>query len=148
MRNKLISVIENYCEDFGIVTDKKDLNNNAETLTDYLLHNGALLPKYSIYSTVWIIDYFDVDNQCSQIGSGKGSGNIERRVRECFVTSISQVARNDFLYYVQPRKITQRETNGFDCYFWEKSFCDNMLYSSQEEAEKALNNIKTQRKEK
>lgn len=40
-RDRLISVIRNYCDDFGITIDNTDLYVNVETLADYLIANGV-----------------------------------------------------------------------------------------------------------
>lgn len=82
----------------------------------------AYVPVYNLYDSVYITDRFDTKNNCSQIGDGSGSKNIELKPRRCFVTQIDIVGKSDCLYYVQPYELTEKERDGTKCFFWQKSF--------------------------
>ena len=119
--------------------------NEAKTtssteLAKILVDVSAILPKFPVYSTVYIIDKYDVDNNCSNIGNGSGSKNIIDKVRECFVTSyvVSDNGCN-LIYYVQPRQLTEKEYDGGLCFYWGKGRYEKEIFLTEEEAIKTLN---------
>lgn len=116
-----------------------DGKSYAEVYADALLNAGVILPKFPIYSTVYIVDLYDVDNDCSQIGDGSGSKNVQKRVRECFITSyvVSDNSCN-LIYYVQPHQLTQKENNGLLSFYWDKGRYEKDIYPTEEEAVNAM----------
>jgi hypothetical protein len=119
--------------------DSGTSKESIDVIVNNLLESGTVIPKFPIYSKVYIVDIYDIDNNCSQIGSGKGSRNLEKRVRECFVTNYSVPDKTSgILYYVQPVELTQREANGLECFYWSGSRFDCDIYATEEEALLAL----------
>ena len=112
------------------------------------------VPRFNVYDTVYIIDRFDLDNDCSQLGDGSGSKNIELRVRKCFVTAIyindNKNEGTSFLYFVQPYKLTEKENCGLYSFYWKKSLYaansyevqKSAVYATKEEAIKAMGKVK------
>jgi hypothetical protein len=116
-------------------TSKESIN----VIVNNLLESGAVIPKFPLYSRVYIVDIYDIDNDCSQIGNGKVSKNIERRIRKCSVISYSVPDKvSGILYYVLPVELTERESNGLESFYWEKSYYDYEIYATEEEALLAL----------
>ena len=117
-------------------------NDKTKTTADYvdkLIAAGAVLPKFPINSSVYIIDLYDIDNDCSLIGNGSGSKNIQERVRECFVTScVMGNLSTGLVYYVQPHKLTQKEYNGAISFYWGRGRYEKELYTTEEDALNAL----------
>lgn len=108
---------------------------------------NAIVPKFKIYQHLWFIDIFDIDNNSSQWGNGEGSKNIEKRVRECFIASISQVGRETFLYRTCPLYSTEFEQeHGEICFYCENSFYDNQLFATKAEAQAKLEELKGENK--
>ena len=100
--------------------------------------------KFDVYDRVFIIDRFDVKNNCSQ--TNDHSDQIENRIRECFVTEVAIVNKSDdnHLYRVQPLQLTADEDNDQGLYrYWEKSWYGKELYRTKEETEDALKGAKT-----
>ena len=95
--------------------------------------------EFDVYDHVFIIDRFDVKNNCSQ--TNDHSEQIDEQIRECFITEIAIVNKSDdnHLYRVQPIRLTPDEDNDQGLYrYWEKSWYGKELYRTKEEAEKAL----------
>ena len=114
-----------------------------DVCADYLCEQSTYSCKYALYDDVFIIDRFDVVNNCSCYGDGSGSNNIIRKVRKCFVTQISIADKmGGRLYYIQPRDLTDIERDGMKSHFWDQSWFDKDLFSTEEEALVALANIK------
>lgn len=106
---------------------------------DYLLKHGIYAPTYDLYDSVYIIDIYDIDNDCSQISDGSGSKNREYRVRECYISSFSYNSKSlGPIYYVIPRKLTERENNGLTSFYWEKGRYESELYKTEVEALMAI----------
>ena len=75
----------------------KELYTILQELEDKI-ENGTLIePKYPLYSIVFIIDY--INEKGYSVYGGKPI------VRECFVTSITQIIKEEgkLLYRVQPK---------------------------------------------
>lgn len=102
---------------------------------DYRDENKTYNTHYGIYDVVYIIDRFDLDNNCSQISDGSGSKNIELVVRECFITSITIHDKSgDHLYWVQPKNLTQFENNGLKHFYWDQSRYAKSLFKDKQAA--------------
>lgn len=96
-----------------LLNEKKELEQKI---------SNSYVPEYQLYNPVYITDRFDTKNNCSQIGDGSGSNEIELKPRRCFITQIDIAGKNDFLYYVQPYELTENEQDGTKYFFWNKSF--------------------------
>jgi hypothetical protein len=108
---------------------------------DHINENKFHKSKFGVYETVYFIDRFDLDNDCSQIGDGTGSKNIELVVRECFITNIViHDASENHLYFIQPRKLTQYEANVDKSFYWEGSRYEKSLFATLEDAVNYLKN--------
>lgn len=93
---------------------------------------------FSVYERVFIIDRFDVENNCSQRGDGSGSKNIILIPRECFVSDICIMDKGgEHLYRVQPVLPASGETDDF-YYYFEKSFFARELFKRKEDAEEYI----------
>lgn len=93
---------------------------------------------FSVYERVFIIDRFDVENNCSQRGDGSGSKNIALIPRECFISDIVVVDKGgEHLYHVQPVLPTSGETDDY-YYYFEKSFFARELFKKKEDAEEYI----------
>ncbi len=98
----------------------EELLNEKKALKNKL--SNAYIPEYKLYDPVYITDYFDVKNNCSQMGNGSSSDEIELKTRKCFITQITIAGKNEFLYYVQPCELSEKEQDGTKYFFWQKSF--------------------------
>ena len=89
---------------------------------------------FALYQTIYIIDRFDLDNNCSQYGDGSGSKNINLVVRKCFVTNICIHDKSgNHLYYVQPHNLTENE-NGMKSHYWEQSWYAKSIFANELDA--------------
>ena len=112
-----------------------------DTCIDYSDENKTFNTEYGIYAKVYIIDRWDVDNNCSQYGDGSGSKNIELIVRECFITSITiPDHQRNYLYRIQPYRLTTVE-DGIKSHYWDQSWYAKSLFSNKEDAIEYLKNI-------
>jgi hypothetical protein len=112
-----------------------------DVCADHLPENSTYACKYALYDDVYIVDRFDVVNNCSCYGDGGGSNNIIRKVRKCFITQVSIVDRSGGrLYYVQPRDLTPSESDDIKSHFWEQSWFESELFGSEEEANEYIKN--------
>lgn len=115
----------------------KAVNHLAE-LEDKIEQGTLIYPKYPLYSTVFIIDY--VDEKGYSVGFGEG----KPKIRECFITTVSQVMKKQILYRVQPRDLAQEVLDGEIEHIehWEL-FCyqDKDLFPNKPEAEKRLKEL-------
>ena len=133
MKQQMISRIEK-------IIDEAKTTSSTE-LAKILVNASAILPKFPVYSTVYIVDKYDVDNDCSNIGNGSGSKNIIDKVRECFITSyvVSDNGCN-LIYYVQPRQLTEKEYDGTLYFYWGRGRYEKDIYLTKEEAAEAILN--------
>ncbi len=105
--------------------------------------NGTLIePKYPLYSTVFIVDYVNEKGYSVGVGVGKPI------VRECFITTVSQVMKSQILYRVQPKDLPQEVLDGKVEHIehWE-TFCyqDKQLFLTKAEAEAKLKELQNER---
>lgn len=113
--------------------------NAVKDCSHYLNEKTNYQTKFAIYDTVYIIDRFDNENNCSQIGDGTGSKKIEKVVRECFITNINiHDQSGNHLYFVQPKHLTLWEEHSMKSFYWEQSFFATTLFSSAEAAKQNL----------
>ncbi len=73
--------------------------NRLAELEDKIENGNVILPKYPLYSIVFIIDY--INEKGHSVYGGKPIA------RECFVTCISQIVKEEgkLLYRVQPKDL-------------------------------------------
>lgn len=109
---------------------------------------NAIVPKFKIYQDVWFIDNFDIEHNCSRIGCGSGSKNIEKRIRKAFITSISIMGsgRKSDLYHLQSRELTELEEDGTHCFSFEMGRYSNEIFATKEEAEAKLRELQGEKK--
>lgn len=105
------------------------------------IENGTLIePKYPLYSIVFIIDY--INEKGYSVYGGKPI------VRECFVTSITQMLKEErkLLYRVQPKNLPNDVLEGEVelCEYWERSWWEKDLFLTKAEAEKKLKELKNE----
>lgn len=106
-----------------------------DTCIDYMDENRTFNTKYGLYDHVFIIDRFDIVNNCSQYGDGSGSKEIELVVRECFITSITVPDhQKNYLYRIQPCKLTERESNDIKTHYWDQSWYDKSIFDDKDKA--------------
>lgn len=109
---------------------------------DYLMEDRTHTTKFGIYDPIYIIDRYDTVNNCSQIGDGTGSKNVELIVRECFITSITiHDKAGNHLYHVQPRNLTEFENNHDKCFYWEQSWYGKSIFENKDDAVAYLESI-------
>lgn len=124
--HKKVCGIKNYIEDVCV---------------DHLPESSTYPCRYALYDDVFIIDRFDVVNNCSVYGDGSGSKNIVQKVRQCFITQVSITDRmGGRLYYIQPRELTEKETDGSKSHYWDQSWFEKELFATEEEALESLKN--------
>ena len=100
----------------------------------YKAEGKVHVTPFALYDTVYIIDRFDVDNNCSQYGDGTGSKNIDLVVRKCFVTNISINDKSgNYLYYLQPHNLTENE-NGIKSHYWDQGWYIKSIFTDEEAA--------------
>ena len=114
-----------------LIADCRELLNKIE--------NGTLIEsKYPLYSTVFIVDYVNEKGYSVGVGVGKPI------VRECFITTISQVMKSQILYRVQPKDLPQEVIDGKVEHIehWE-IYCyqEKQLFLTKAEAEKKLKEL-------
>ena len=98
----------------------------------------TITTAFTIYERVFIIDRFDVENNCSRRGGGLSSKSIILLPRECFVCDIGLMDKGgEHSYHVQPVRLTSGETDGF-YHYHEKSFFARELFKTQEDAEEYI----------
>jgi hypothetical protein len=108
--------------------------NRLAELEDKIEQGTLIYPKYPIYSSVYIIDY--LDEQENSVPNGNPI------VRKCFVLSITQVSKHtSLLYHVQPHDLTEDELDGDKYKYWERALLEKELYATREEAEKRLKEL-------
>ena len=102
------------------------------------IENGTLIEsKYPLYSIVFIIDY--INEKGYSVYGGKPI------VRECFVTSITQMMKEEgkLLYRVQPKDLPNDVLEGEVelCEYWERAWWEKDLFLTKTEAEKKLKEL-------
>lgn len=112
----------------------KELYTILQELEDKI-ENGTLIePKYPLYSIVFIIDY--INEKGYSVYGGKPI------VRECFVTSITQIIKEEgkLLYRVQPKDLPNDVLEGKveHCEYWERAWWEKDLFLTKAEAEAKL----------
>lgn len=115
-----------------------EIYDRLAELEDKIEQGTLIYPKYPLYSTVFIIDY--VDEKGYSVGFGKG----KPKIRECFITTVSQVMKNQILYRVQPRDLAQEVLDGGIEHIehWEiYSYQDKDLFPNKPEAENKLKEL-------
>ena len=101
----------------------------------------TITTAFAVYERVFIVDRFDVENNCSQRGDGSGSKNIVLIPRECFVSDICIVDKGgEHLYRVQPVLPTSGESDDY-YYYFEKSFFARELFKEKEDAEEHIASV-------
>lgn len=117
-------------------------NYRFDGCEDYGDEDGVILPKYPLYGTVYFIDRFNIDAQCSDfvyVDGTKLGGKRERIVRECSVQAIAKVSNTaSLIYSIMPKVMTPKEEIEDRYYYWCQGFYEENLFSSREEAEQAL----------
>jgi hypothetical protein len=124
--------------DSGFVSelDCRIAYNKLCAIEDKIEQGEIIYPKYPIYSNVYIIDYLDE--------KGFSVYNGKPVVRECFVTSITQMTRTatSVIYRVQPHELPIEVLDGdVDSEFWERGLYERDLFSTPEEAYKRLKEL-------
>ena len=88
------------------------IKNYKRIIADLQAENAALLerlekaitPEFKIYEDVYFIDYVD-EKGYSDHTTGKP------KIREAFITCVSQVMQTEFLYRLQPKDLPQEILN-------------------------------------
>lgn len=103
-------------------------------------------PKFNIYQEIYFIDRFDCDTNCSVFSDGSSIGHNEiKKVRKGKIDSITQLSKTQYVYRLYIKEITKQEDllgNIIEMTYMSKSWSENELYATQEEAEAKLNEIK------
>ncbi len=121
----------------GIENDFEEFLSVPTEAAKHLIDKGVLVSKYKPQESIYIIDNYDVINDCSACGAPYEK--IERKIRKCTILSVvfdSLLGRPS--YSVMPEKITERETNGMLTFDWEGYLPEWSLCETEEEAQKAL----------
>lgn len=106
-------------------------------------------PKFSIYQEVYFIDCFDCDTNCSCFSDGSSIGHKEiKKVRKGKIDSITQLSNTQYVYRLYIKEITKQEDllgNIIDMTYMSKSWSENELFFTREEAEAKLKEKENER---
>ena len=98
----------------------------------------AITPEFKIYEDVYFIDYVN-EKGYSEYTTGKP------KIREAFITCVSQLTQTGFLYRVQPKDLPQEILNDSTIHeeWWDwKSFYAKEIFKTLEAAEARLAELK------
>lgn len=132
--NSFINVIA-FLESIGF-DDVNELKKENETLRERL--EKAVTPEFKIYEDVYFIDYVD-EKGYSDHTTGKP------KIREAFITCVSQIARTEFLYRLQPKDLPQEILNDSTIHeeWWDwRSFYAKEIFKTREAAVARLAELK------
>lgn len=103
----------------------------------------AITPEFKIYEDVYFIDYVN-EKGYSEYTTGKP------KIREAFITCVSQSTQTEFLYRLQPKDLPQEILNDSTIHdeWWDwRSFYAKEIFKTREAAEARLKEIKEEKNE-
>lgn len=98
----------------------------------------AITPEFKIYEDVYFIDYVN-EKGYSEYTTGKP------KIREAFITCVSQSTQTEFLYRLQPKDLPQEILNDSTIHdeWWDwRSFYAKEIFKTREAAEARLAELK------
>lgn len=98
----------------------------------------AITPEFKIYEDIYFIDYVN-EKGYSDYTTGK------LKIREAFITCVSQTMLSEFLYRLQPKDLPQEILNDSTIHdeWWNwRSFYANEIFKTREAAEARLAELK------
>ena len=114
-----------------------DAVDKLANLEDKIMDGTLIETKYPLYSIVFIIDY--INEKGYSVYGGKPI------VRECFVTSITQIIKEEgkLLYRVQPKDLPNDVLEGEveHCEYWERAWWEKDLFLTKAEAKARLKEL-------
>ena len=129
---------------------QEPMNYDAATLKIYIDHlesensvlrerlEKAITPEFKIYEDIYFIDYVN-EKGYSDYTTGK------LKIREAFITCVSQIIQTGFLYRLQPKDLPQEILNDSTIHdeWWDwRSFYAKEIFKTREAAEARLAELK------
>lgn len=116
--------------------EKEQLKAENAALRERL--EKAITPEFKIYEDVYFIDYVN-EKGYSEYTTGKP------KIREAFITCVSQSTQTEFLYRLQPKDLPQEILNDSTIHdeWWDwRSFYAKEIFKTREAAEARLAELK------
>lgn len=129
---------------------QEPMNYDAATLKIYIDHleaenaamrerlEKAITPEFKIYEDIYFIDYVN-EKGYSDYTTGK------LKIREAFITCVSQTSQTEFLYRLQPKDLPQEILNDSTIHdeWWNwRSFYAKEIFKTRKAAEARLAELK------
>ena len=98
----------------------------------------AITPEFKIYEDIYFIDYVN-EKGYSDYTTGK------LKIREAFITCVSQTSQTEFLYRLQPKDLPQEILNDSTIHdeWWNwRSFYAKEIFKTRKAAEACLSELK------
>lgn len=134
--------------------DDLNVENSIKQITDIILNlqaenaalrerlEKAITPEFKIYEDVYFIDYVN-EKGYSDYTTGKP------KIREAFITCVSQTMQTEFLYRLQPKDLPQEILNDSTIHdeWWDwRSFYAKEIFKTRKAAEALLAELKGEKK--
>ena len=137
--NSFINIIA-FLESIGFSDVNEQLKAENADLRERL--EKAITPEFKIYEDIYFIDYVN-EKGYSDYTTGK------LKIREAFITCVSQTSQTEFLYRLQPKDLPQEILNDSTIHdeWWNwRSFYAKEIFKTPEAAEARLAELKGEKK--
>ena len=141
VKQNIMEALDEFCDEYAdemyrAVEEIIRLRDENAALRERL--EKAITPEFKIYEDIYFIDYVN-EKGYSDYTTGK------LKIREAFITCVSQTSQTEFLYRLQPKDLPQEILNDSTIHdeWWNwRSFYAKEIFKTRKAAEARLAELK------
>lgn len=141
VKQNIMEALDEFCDEYAdemyrAVEEIIRLRDENAVLRERL--EKAITPEFKIYEDIYFIDYVN-EKGYSDYTTGK------LKIREAFITCVSQTSQTEFLYRLQPKDLPQEILNDSTIHdeWWNwRSFYAKEIFKTRKAAEARLAELK------